>query len=41
MYILVAYPKHPHGMRDSPIPLNIPGISLGKRGIVGIKNPVT
>jgi hypothetical protein len=29
MYILVAYPEHPHGMRDATIPLYIPGISLG------------
>jgi hypothetical protein len=29
MYILVAYPEHPHGMRGDTIPLYIPGISLG------------
>jgi hypothetical protein len=36
MYILVAYPEHPHGMRDANIPLYIPGISLGWRVLVGI-----
>ena len=35
MYILVAYPEHPHGMRDANIPLYIPGISLGWRVLVG------
>jgi hypothetical protein len=36
MYILVAYPEHPHGMRDANIPLYIPGISLGWRVLVGV-----
>jgi hypothetical protein len=38
MYILVAYPEHPHGMRDANIPLYIPGISLGWRVLVGQRN---
>ncbi len=39
MYILVAYPEHPHGMRDANIPLYIPGISLGWRVLVGVVYP--
>jgi hypothetical protein len=41
MYILVAYPEHPHGMRDANIPLYIPGISLGWRVLVGLIGETT